>query len=140
MPPGASMTLYLSALDRISLAGNDLPRPLHEKFLDRKLILQISGSVSRAPRPPGWMGRAFTKIDRSRAADALINSAADLISGLQRRFCPLRLCARICARMIPVLPFPLTQNKIAEFEQFTKVNRPRFDRLRKVVKSPKPQF
>jgi hypothetical protein len=26
MPPGASMTLYLSALDRISLAGNDFAK------------------------------------------------------------------------------------------------------------------
>jgi hypothetical protein len=58
----------------------------------------------------------------------------------QRRFSPLRICARICARMIAILLAPLTQNKIIEFEQFTEVNRPRFDQLRKVVKSLKPQF
>jgi len=42
--------------------------------------------------------------------------------------------------MIAILLAPLTQNKITEFEQFTEVNRPRFDQRRKVVKSLKPQF
>jgi len=42
--------------------------------------------------------------------------------------------------MIPILLAPLTQNKVTKFEQFTEVNRPEFDQLRKAVKSPELQF
>jgi hypothetical protein len=42
--------------------------------------------------------------------------------------------------MIPFLLAPLTPDKIREFGHFTWVNPAKFDRLRKALKSLKPQF